>query len=164
MSYSFVHVEKKRLDVYLPTLFQILSENMSTIAPTGNTYEEDYQIWYTNIYPAMQKAQRQIVLMYFDEILIGFFQYYVNQSTFMMEEIQIESSHQGKGVFNLFYRWLVERLPTDIIYVEAYAHKKNLKSQGILKHMGLQQLSESKNGNSLYFKGNYIDFKSHFII
>ena len=80
------------------------------------------------------------------------------------EEIQIKSSHHGKGVFNLFFRWLVERLPTDIIYVEAYAHKKNLKSQGILKHMGLQQLSESKNGNSLYFKGNYIDFKSQFII
>lgn len=46
-------------------------------------------------------------------------------------------------------------LPSDTESVEAYAHKKNKKSQGILEHMGLKQIGESKNGNSYHYQGNY---------
>ena len=43
------------------------------------------------------------------------------------------------------------------MYVEAYANKKNLKSQSILKHLGLVESGENKNGNSFYYKGKYVD-------
>ena len=75
----------------------------------------------------------------------------------MMEEIQIKKEFQGTGLFSKFYQWLVRQLPKDILYVEAYANKKNIKSQNILKYLGLVEAGENKNGNSFYYKGKYAD-------
>ena len=91
--------------------------------------------------------------------LVGYFQYYINDATnsIMMEEIQIMKELQGAGLFSEFYKWLVKQLPKDIVFVEAYANKKNIKSQNILKHLGLVESGENKNGNSFYYRGKYVD-------
>ena len=156
---EFLFLDKQKLDVFLPRLFEILHSNMSLIAPTDNSYDEDYEIWSSHIIPAIQKEQRQIVLMCVESELVGYFQYYINNDTdsLMMEEIQIAKEFQGTGIFSAFYKWLVEQLPNDVESVEAYANKKNLKSQSILKHLGLVELGENKNGNSFYYKGAYVD-------
>ena len=156
---EFLFLDKQKLDVFLPRLFEILHSNMSLIAPTNNSYEDDFEIWSSHIIPAMQKEQRQIVLMYVDNKLVGYFQYYINvdMNSLMMEEIQIAKEFQGTGMFSAFYKWLVEQLPNDVESVEAYAKKKNLKSQSILKHLGLVELGENKNGNSFYYKGANVD-------
>lgn len=39
--------------------------------------------------------------------------------------------------------------------MEAYANKKNKKSQGILARLGLERIGENKNGNSYHFRGRY---------
>ena len=162
MNCQFEYADKNKLETILPKLFELLSSNMSIIAPTGNSYDEDYRIWLSNIESAMQKPQRQIILMLCDNDIVGYFQYYINSRTFMMEEIQIEKSYQGTGIFSAFYSWLVYQLPNDIECVEAYAHKKNIKSQGILEHLGLKQLGESKNGNSYHYIGEYINLKNKY--
>lgn len=163
MNYSFAYADKNRLETILPELFQLLSDNMSLIAPTGNSYDDDYKIWFSNVCPAMQQPQRQIILMYCDKHIVGYFQYYVNSGIFMMEEIQIEKSFHGKGIFSAFYSWLVQQLPCGIEIVEAYAHKKNVKSQGILEHLGLKQIGESKNGNSYHYRGEYSDLRNKYL-
>ena len=155
MHYRFEYADKNQMQTLLPLCFDILYANMSVIAPTGNTYAQDFETWYSNVFPAMQKEPRQIVLMYDGEVLVGYFQYYVANHSFMMEEIQIVKAHQGTGLFRLFYTWLVSLLPKDIETVEAYAHKNNVKSQGILQRLGLVCCGENKNGNSFYYKGNY---------
>ncbi len=154
---EFSFLDKQKAEKYLPDLFAILHSNMSLIAPTYNSYKEDFEIWYPSIIPALQKEQRQIVLMFVDSTLVGYFQYYINidKCSLMMEEIQIVKAMQGRGIFSAFYKWLVRQLPEDILYVEAYANKKNHKSQAILKHMGLLQSGENKSGNSFYYKGEY---------
>ena len=60
--------------------------------------------------PAIKKEPRKIVLMYSSLELIGYFQYYTTDKTFMMEEIQIKREHHGKGVFREFYSWLMQKL------------------------------------------------------
>lgn len=155
MSYKFTYLDKQYTEEILPDLFEILHSNMSVISPTGNTYEEDFALWSSCVAPAMQKENRQIILMYSGDALAGYFQYYTNSDSLMMEEIQIKEEYQGTGLFNTFYSWLVVKLPEDIKYVEAYANKKNVKSQGILEHMGLVKSGENKNGNSFYYKGDY---------
>ena len=155
MNYCFKYVNKAQLKDILPRLFEILHANMSRIAPTGNTYEDDYKIWFSNIYPAMEKTQRQIVLMYSEKDIIGYFQYNVNCETFEMEDIQVNKVYHGTGIFSAFYTWLVRQLPGDIKNVEAYADKKNIKSQGVLEHLGLTQIGENKNGKSYHYKGEY---------
>ena len=157
--FEFKFADKLQIEQLLPDLFRILHSNMSIIAPTDNSYNEDFEIWSSYLTPAMQKEQRQMVLMYVDNKLVGYFQYYINGDTnsLMMEEIQIEKAFQGTGLFSEFYNWLIKSLPKNIMYVEAYANKKNLKSQSILKHLGLVEIGENKNGNSFYYKGAYVN-------
>lgn len=164
MNHSFSFADKNHLEPIFPELFKLLNANMGQIAPTGNSYDQDYKIWLSGICTAMQQPCRQIVLMYCDEDIVGCFQYYIQLDTLMMEEIQIEPSYHGKGIFSAFFSWLVRRLPSDIKTVEAYAHKKNAKSQGILEHLGLQRIGVSKNGNSYCYKGNYCDLHSKYTV
>ena len=157
--FEFKFADKLQIEQLLPDIFRILHSNMSIIAPTNNSYEDDFEIWSSHIIPALQKEQRQIILMYVDNKLVGYFQYYINGDTnsLMMEEIQIKKAFQGTGLFSEFYNWLIKSLPKNIMYVEAYVNKKNLKSQSILKHFGLVEIGENKNGNSFYFKGAYVN-------
>ena len=154
-TYEFKYADKQNIEEILPGLFDILYSNMIIIAPTGNTYEDDLNEWLSNIIPAMQKEPRQIVLMFVDNKLIGYFQYYIFSASFMMEEIQIQKDYQSTGLFRLFFSWLIKKMPKNIKYVEAYSNKSNYKSQGILEHLGLIKSGENKNGNSFYYKGDY---------
>ena len=127
---------------------------MSIIAPTGNEYDEDFKMWSGSFQKALENDERQVILIYCNEVLIGFFQYSINNETFKMEEIQFRKEYQGVGVFKKFYAFLSEIVPETVKTVEAYAHKSNYKSQGILKHLGLQTVGENKTGNSYLFRGN----------
>ena len=136
---------------------------MNRIVPFEKTYEEEYAEWFSNVYPAMQKPQRQIVLMYCEDRICGYFQYYVNLGTFMMEEIQIEREHHGKGVFSAFYSWLVRQLPNDIKTVEAYAHKANRRSREILEHLGLVQMEKGQENDFCHYRGTYQNLLNRYL-
>lgn len=157
--FEFRLADKTQTERWLPDLFRMLHANMSVIAPTNNSYEDDFEIWRSHIIPAIQKEQRQIVLMCVESELVGYFQYSLNGDTrsLMMEEIQIIKEFQGTGIFSALYKWLIETLPKDVTYVEAYAHKRNIKSQGILNRLGLVAIGENENGNSLHYKGEYVN-------
>ena len=128
---------------------------MSRIAPTGNSYDEDFSMWMSCIKPALEKAPRQILLLYDNDGIIGYFQYYVNDGVFMMEDIQLREQYHGTGIFSQLYRYLVQMLPPETEYVEAYANKKNEKSIAVLIHLGLDIIGENKNGISYHFRGRY---------
>lgn len=154
---TFQFLNKLEFEGISKDLFSILATNMSEIAPTGNAYEDDFNSWFTAVKEGLQKEQRKIILMRSGEELIGYFQYYINNGTLMMEEIQIRSDWQNRDIFRSLYGFLIAHLPLEIHVVEAYANKKNTKSQGILKHLGLNVDGENKNGNSLHFHGKYND-------
>ena len=101
----------------------------------------------------MRKAPRQIVLMYDEGALAGYFQYYVNDGVFMMEEIQISREHRESGLFRKLYTWLMGELPDGITTVRAYSHKLNQRSQAILHHLGLSECGEQ--GDLLEYRGEY---------
>lgn len=159
---QFDFLSLKNADSTLPVLFNILHSNMNEIAPTGNSYSEDEKIWLENVRPALNKPQRRIVLIRDDCQIIGYFQYYINQEKFMMEEIQLIHEYQGTGVFSAFYRWLMPQLPDDITFVEAYSHINNKKSQQILEHLGLEICKDGTSSNHFHYKGNYQKLKDKY--
>ncbi|MBQ9120887.1 MAG: hypothetical protein IJY12_00825 [Clostridia bacterium] len=89
-NFRFSYLDKAKADPMLPALFDLLYENMSKIAPTEQPYETDRDCWLSSISPALQKAPRQILLMYDGEELAGYLQYYVNNGVFMVEEVQVK--------------------------------------------------------------------------
>ena len=147
-------LDKNEVQRLLPQLFSILHENMSVIAPTGNTYDEDYALWSGAVAPAMLKENRHIVLIFNDETLIGYLQYYTNETTFMIEEAQVRPAHQGRGVLRSAFAYICDYIPPNVLYVEAYANKKNTKSQNILEHHGFARIGENKNGNSYHYRAD----------
>ena len=84
----FSYLNKSDFSTVSNDIFNILADNMTVIAPTGNSREEDYNLWYEAVNAGLQRPERQIVLIIDSEKFIGFFQYYTNTDTFMMEEIQ----------------------------------------------------------------------------
>ena len=161
---AFRFLEKPPAPALLDDIFDILATNMRVIAPTGMTYEEDKAQWMACVPPALEKEARQIILIYAKDELAGFFQYYVtaDHGVFMMEELQLKESYHGSGLFGALYRFLIPRLPTDIQAVEAYADKRNAKSLGILKHLGLTVIGENKNGISLHLRGDFAELKKKY--
>ena len=152
---KFVFLQKESISDILPTLFAILHSNMSVIAPTGNEYDEDFTIWSDGFRRSLEDTGRQVVLIYANGALIGFFQYSINNETFRMEEFQLLKEYHGVGVFQKLYGYLSEVVPGSVKTVEAYAHKNNHKSQGILEHLGLQIVGENKSGNSYHYSGDF---------
>lgn len=148
-------LDKSRKDSVLPLLFDILHANMSRIAPTGKSYEEDRSLWLSCVSPALEKEPRRILLIYDGDEIAGFFQYFVNNGLFMMEEIQLRDRYKGTGVFGELYAYLTSIIPKDTEFVEAYANKGNHKSIAVLKHLGLEVIGENKNGISYHFRGRY---------
>ena len=156
---SFSYLDKTDFYRISREIFNILADNMSVIAPTGNTREEDYKCWYEGVSEGLKRENRQIVLIKDNERVIGFFQYYTNEDTFIMEEIQFKSAYQGKNIFRRLYRFLFDNISEGMKFVEAYANITNHKSIGILEKLGLSKIGMSKNGRCFHFKGKYEDLE-----
>lgn len=155
MCFRFKQMQNEDIAVFINEMFEILASNMNVIAPTGNSYDTDFKIWSEYVVPVWREGKRRVILIFCEDTLCGFFQYFVNYKTFRMDEIQFKKEYQGCGLFAELYHYLTTVIPTRTRYVEAFARKENLKSQGILEHLGLSVVGESKNGKSLYFKGEY---------
>ena len=85
---------------------------------------------------------------------MGYFQYSLRDTVFIMEEIQFHPSIWGSGAFRELYRFLAGIIPENMTTVEAYANKKNLRSQAILEHLGLKISGENKSGRSWHYTGD----------
>ena len=149
--YQFLIMDKKNNDLYMDKLFNILYSNMSIITPS-----EDYTNWTGIIKQNINNPDRNIVLIYDNELLIGFFMYSIkNKEVWNMEEIQIAKEYQCRNnIFRELYGFLINIMPDEIITVTACAHKLNKKSQSILKHMGMRFIEEEK-GKFYCYKGEY---------
>ena len=153
--FEFRQMKIEDIPIYIDELFAILAGNMRTIAPTGNTYDEDFEIWLKCAVPAWREGKCTVILIFDGDVLCGYFQYSIADSTFRMEEIQFKHDYQGSGLFSELYRYLTAIIPAQTKYVDAFANKENIKSQEILKHLGLTAVGENKNRKSLHFKGEY---------
>lgn len=158
----FSYLNKSDFSTVSNDIFNILADNMTVIAPTGNSREEDYNLWYEAVNDGLQRPERQIVLIKDSEKFIGFFQYYTNTDTFMMEEIQFKYEYQSKGIFRKLFGFVISDISENIKFVEAYANISNSKSIGILKKLGLTEMCLNKNGRSYHFKGEYSDLLKWF--
>lgn len=146
--------DKNEVRHRLPQLFAVLHENMSVIAPTGNPYDRDYALWSGAVASALQQENRQIVLILNDGALIGYLQYYTNETTFMIEEAQVKPAFQARGVIRGAFSFVAGLIPPSIPYAEAYAHRKNTRSQAILETHGFTRIGENKNGNSYHYRAD----------
>lgn len=150
----FIYLNKAEFDKFADKIFNILADNMTDIAPTGNSREEDFKLWYKAVSGAIKDENRYVVLIY-----------ETGTDTFMMEELQICSEFQGKDdIFRDLFGFVLKNISPELLHVEAYANKLNYKSIGILGKLGLKNIGENKNGKSFHFKGDFADLMSWYAI
>ena len=157
---EFSYLSKNEFNKYASELFSVLYDNMTQIAPTGNSREEDYKLWYEAMSNEMQSNKRHIIVISTGNMteIIGFFKYSINECVFVMEDIQIKALYRGKcNIFRSLYGFVLEHICEELCIVEAYADKKNAKSLGILEKLGLAIVGENKNGISYHLRGTFED-------
>ena len=159
---SFRFYDKTQSKNVLPQIFDILYTNMSRIVPIGSSYDEDKQKWLSFMETAACDGQ-QIILMYVDEILAGYFQYRIIQDKMIIEEIEIKPDYQRTALFYRFFKYAVSIIPKNILYVEAYINKHNSNSQAIAKKLGMKIIGENKNKSSWHLSGDVKEFTKRFI-
>lgn len=146
-----IYMDKNDTDKMLPELFDILYENMKTIAQYD--YCTDRSAFLREVGQALKKEPRKIILLYAGNCLVGYFQYYVNNGVFMVEEVQLRPRYQRTGAFGKLVRFLKTVIPMDTQWIEAYAHKNNLHSQSIMHSLGMGCIHEK--GELLHFRGDF---------
>ena len=124
---KFEYLNKIDFSGAAPVIFNILADNMEKIAPTGNTREEDYKFWYESVKDGLKRDERQIVLIKNADSIIGFFQYFTNENTFMMEEIQFRPDYQGKGIGTELMNQMIGYLKEKRIYMISVVFEESLK-------------------------------------
>ena len=59
---SFEYLNKSDFSAFARQIFDILADNMTMIAPTGNSREEDFVLWSDAVSDGLQREERQIIL------------------------------------------------------------------------------------------------------
>lgn len=137
----------------LAALFDILYTNMSSLAPTGYTYREDYDLWLGYLRPALADPGRRILLMYSDENLIGYFQYSIEENTGFVEEVERKPQYQRTMVFYRCCQFLLKRIPEEARYLVSYVNKRNRHSVSLHEKLGMERTGENKSGSSWCYRG-----------
>lgn len=150
---KFVQLDKAEKEFWLPKLFGLLFENMQSIAPRGLSYEKERDEWFSNVSPALDKEPRQVIMCFDEDELVGYVQYYTREQMIMVEEIQLHSSYQRTMLFYRFCKHLAAVLPENIEYVEAYADRRNLNSQRIMRKLGMEITECDENSQFVHLRG-----------
>ncbi len=150
--FTFVPYDPSQAEEVLPRMFDILSGNMSAIAPTGRSNEEDRETWLAYM-ASEQGAARRVLLLYAGEDLAGYFQYGVEGDALCVDEIEISPAYQRTLLFYRFCRFAAGRLPEGVSRVRAYINKNNRNSQTIAGKLGMKAVGENKSGSSWLYEG-----------
>ena len=140
--FQFTYLNKQEKEYWLPQLFDLLYDNMKTIAPSGKSYEAEKAEWLANVSPALEKAPRQVLLCFADGELEGFVQFYTRVELLMVEEVQLRKNYHHSFLFYRICKFLQNSLPMEITLVEAYAEKRNLYSQKLMQKLGMGVIGE----------------------
>lgn len=150
----FMYLNKKEKDYYLPLLFDLLYENMQSIAPSGLSYDQEKEDWLSTVSPALDKAPRQIILCFVDGELSGYIQYYTRAQMLMVEEIQIKKEYHRTLLFYGLCKYLLSVVPNNLETVEAYADKRNLNSIRLMKKLGMHICNEEPDSAFVHMRGS----------
>ena len=137
----------------LPKLFKILHDNMTRIAPTGCSYEDDLQLWMDYVTPLVRSGEVRFLLMYMGKDLAGYFQYRIEDDILWADEVEIRAEYQRTKLFYRFCIYLLSCLPTQVRYIISYVRKENHNSIGIHEHLGMERIGENPSGSSWCYRG-----------
>lgn len=139
---TLCYMDKSEKGIWLPRLFDLLYENMASIAPSDLAYEAEKAAFIANVSPALDKAPRQVLLALDGQTLAGYVQFYTRGELLMVEELQLGRAYRAGSLFLSLARKLLADLPEGIATVEAYADRRNRHSLELMARLGMEAMPE----------------------
>ena len=133
----------------LDNMYNIISSNMNEIAPTGNSNEEDYINFKKYMHIELDNKTKRWIGAFYNNELIGYFLYKINDGVLNLDEIQIKKSHQGdKCTFIKLFKYILmdDEIKNDY-RVMTYVNDKNIKSKAIVEKLGFEFLEKKGKGS-----------------
>lgn len=149
---TFTYMNKNEKEKFLPQLFGLLYDNMREIATTELSYEQEKEQWLGNVFPALDKPARQIMMCFADDELIGYIQYYTSDKLLMIEELQLKQEYHCTLTFYRFCKHFIGTLSAGIESVEAFADKRNINSQKLMQKLGMKLIDS--NSSFVHLRGD----------
>ena len=149
----FSHLNKQEKDQWLPQLFDLLYENMQTIAPSGLSYEKEKAEWLAEVSLALEKAPRKIIMCFVCGELAGYIQYYIREQMLMVEEIQLKKKYHRTFSFYKFCKYLMSVVPDNLKTIEAYADKRNWNSISLMERLGMHPCELESDSPFVHMRG-----------
>lgn len=149
----FYYLDKFKKDYWLPQLFDLLYENMQSIAPSGLSYEQEKAEWLTAVSPALEKAPRKIIMCFVCGELAGYIQYYIREQMLKVEEIQLKKKYHRTFLFYKFCKYLVSVVPDNLKTIEAYADKRNWNSISLMERLGMHPCELESDSPFVHMRG-----------
>lgn len=159
--YTFVYLDKSKKNEILPALFDILYSNMSVIAPSGMSYDDEKREFLAEVSSAVEKAPRQVILCFVKEELAGFLMYYTRDDLLMIEEVQLSKKHQKTMLFYRLCSFFSDALPNNIEFVESFVHKSNIYSLSMQKKLGME-IIDFRNEKLYHLRGDAKAIRNRF--
>ena len=98
-------------------------------------------MWLAEISPALDRKSREIIMVFCEDRLIGYLQYYTRSDLLVVEELQ--------------------HLPENISRVEAYADKRNVISMKLMEKLGMRRIDDPADAFA-HLRGDFISMKEWF--
>ena len=147
-------MDKERELALLEDLFRILWQNMESVAPMVDDFEAENAAWVACITQALTKAPRQILLIFSGDDLAGFCMYYIREDMLMVEELQLKPEYRKTVLASEIFRFLWLNLFPKVRWIEAYADRRNLKSQALMEKFRMEPLEEPEDSGFVHYRGS----------
>lgn len=154
---KFKKLNKSKKDDILPVLFDIYHGNMSRICPSVKPYDVEREEWISEVSPALDKNPRQIILMYQNDDLAGFFMYYTRGDLLMVEELQLKEKYQRTLLLHRLFTYLTEILSSGCSRIEAYANEENYRSLSLMKYLGFNIVDKNERRKLFHLRAASVD-------
>lgn len=140
---------KEEVLLNLDKMYNIISSNMNEIVPTGNSSEDDYINFKKYMLIELDNKNKRWIGAFYDNKLIGYFLYKINDCVLNIDEIQIKKNHQGdKCTFPKLVKYiLLDDEIKDDYKVMTYVNDKNIKSKAIIEKLGFDFLEKMGKGS-----------------
>lgn len=152
------YLDKEKELELLPELFDLLYENMHSIAPFSESYEGEKGQWVHCIKDALKREPRRMLLLYAGNTLAGFCMYYINDGKLMVEEVQIRKEYRHTTVAAELFQFLKHILTPDVAYIEAFADKRNLNSRHLMEKRHMKPIGQTPDGTCIHYRGERESF------
>ena len=155
-------LNQQQREMLLPELYAIAEKSGRTAVFAGDAPCETYADWRARITAALDDPQRYILLMRAEGGIAGYMQYSLQGEVILLEYAVVDPVQQGTPLFRHCFRYLLQHLPPEILYLDDYVSKDRPEAIKVNQKLGMEILGETHSGTHVRMRAKIPDVRGLF--